>query len=195
MWRSCWRPVAVLQPGWWLYCHWWRWRWRPVAVLRLDILEQVEIRLETCCSVAGTLVCCSSMWRSCWWPVAVPLPGWWLCCHWCRWCWQPVAVSWQPVAVSWQPVAVLWSSWQPVASCGGHAGDLLQHVEVTLVKLLQLMEVTLVTCCSAVSLLMTRQFVAVYWWFVAVVRHVSFCSVEVQAAANLFRCQRWCLRG
>ena len=77
------------------------------------------------------------------------------------WCWQPVAVSWQhvallwsswqPVAVSWQHVALLWSSWQPVASCGGHAGELLQ-----------LMEVTLVTCCSAVSLLMTWHFVAVY---------------------------------
>ena len=60
------------------------------------------------------------------------------------WCWQPVAVSWQHVAL-------LWSSWQPVASCGCHAGELLQ-----------LMEVTLVTCCSAVSLLMTWHFVAVY---------------------------------
>ena len=45
---------------------------------------------------------------------------------------------------------IMWRSrWRPVAACGGHAGELLQP-----------MEVTLVICCSAVSLLVTWQFVA-----------------------------------
>ena len=124
-------------------------------MLRLDILEHVEIRLETCCSVAGMLVCSSSMWRSCWWPVAVPLPGLVAllplvqmvlatCCSKLATC--CIAV------VKLATCCIMWRShWRPVAACGGHAGELLQ-----------LMEVTLVTCCSAVSLLMTWQFVAVY---------------------------------